>query len=262
MPVLRRRETLSAQLAASLTDSIRRGELPPGQRLPSETEMIGQYGVSRTVVREAIASLRASGLVETRQGVGAFVLEPVTPDPYRIDERGLDVAQDAIDMLELRIGLETEAASLAALRRKPHHLAVMNEATQRMQAAIEQGEDAVPADLDFHLAVAEASGNRHFPALFGQLGARMIPRSRLAAYADEPEQRILYLRRANREHRDVLRAIEWSDPEAARSAMRLHLSGSRERLRAAMAASNPPSPSALRSTDDTDAARPLEENPP
>jgi DNA-binding transcriptional regulator YhcF (GntR family) len=111
---LRRRETLTSQLTKTLTERIAKGALKPGDKLPSEQELIEQFGVSRTVVREAISSLRAAGLVATQQGVGAFVQAAAASQPFRIDENSLDLIKEVINVVELRIGLEAEAAALAA----------------------------------------------------------------------------------------------------------------------------------------------------
>ena len=119
MTALRRRETLTSQLVKSLTERVTRGELRPGDKLPSEQELIEAFGVSRTVVREAISSLRAAGLVATQQGVGAFVQQAALTQPFRIDETALNLLKEVINVLELRIGLEAEAAALAAQRRQP-----------------------------------------------------------------------------------------------------------------------------------------------
>ncbi|MFN4278263.1 MAG: FadR/GntR family transcriptional regulator [Ferrovibrio sp.] len=239
MTALRRRETLTSQLVRTLTERIAKGALKPGDKLPSEQELIEEFGVSRTVVREAISSLRAAGLVATQQGVGAFVLQAASSQPFRIDETSLDLIKEVINVLELRIGLEAEAAALAAQRRKPEHVAAMRKALDQMEAAIEAAEDAVAPDLDFHQTIAEATGNSHFTHLFSYLGALMIPRARVQTFRLFADDRGEYLRRVNREHEDIYQAILRQDSDSARSAMRLHLSNSRERLRKAMAQSGP-----------------------
>lgn len=236
MAARRRRETLTAQLTRRLSSRIGGGNLRPGDKLPSEQALIEEYGVSRTVVREAISSLRAAGLVTTQQGVGAFVRDGALAQPFRIDEAGLDLLKEVIRVLELRIALEAEACALAAQRRQDSHLAAMHTALTAMEAAIDAEEDAVAADLDFHRAIAEATGNRHFTHLFGYLGTLMIPRTRLQTFRFFADDRQDYLRRVNREHEDIYQAILRQDSDAARSAMRLHLSNSRERVRRAMEA--------------------------
>jgi DNA-binding FadR family transcriptional regulator len=110
----------------------------------------------------------------------------------------------------------------------------MRDALDRMSAAIDASEDAVAPDFDFHRTIAEATGNRHFTHLFSYLGALLIPRARLQTFRYFAADRTEYLRRVNREHEDIYQAIKRQDVEAARSAMRLHLSNSRERLRLAM----------------------------
>src|SRR5262249_54853822 len=100
--------SLSGELVARLTDDITSGKIPPGSRLPTEQELIAATGVSRTVVREAVAALRAEGLVVTRQGVGAFVPENARR-PLRIEFDQLSPLRTVLDVMELRTGIEIEA---------------------------------------------------------------------------------------------------------------------------------------------------------
>ena len=109
---------LTAELVARLTADIVSGKLPPGSQLPTEQEMIAATGVSRTVVREAVAALKADRLVLTRQGVGAFVAEQVRR-PFRVDFDERSTLQEVLNVMELRTGVEIEAASLAAERASP-----------------------------------------------------------------------------------------------------------------------------------------------
>lgn len=231
---MRQRETLTSQLVKVLTQRIHEGALKPGDRLPTEQDMIEEFSVSRTVVREAITSLKAAGLVASQQGVGAFVLKGDSTPSFRIDGTSLNLIKDVIAVLELRMGIESDAAALAAQRRLPEHLDAMRDALDRMAAAIDASDDAVAPDLDFHRTIAEATGNRHFTHLFTYLGSLMIPRARIQTFKYFAADRTEYLRRVNREHEDIYEAIKRQDVETARSAMRLHLSNSRERLRLAM----------------------------
>src|SRR6266567_3625693 len=109
--------SLTGELVARLTDDITSGKIPPGSRLPTEQELSAATGVSRTVVREAVAALRADGLVITRQGLGAFVASDVQRRPFRIDPSELKSRTDVLQILELRMSLEIEASGLAAERR-------------------------------------------------------------------------------------------------------------------------------------------------
>lgn len=225
---------LTDRVKLDLLHLIEAERLQPGDKLPPSDELCRQFDVSRTVVREAISSLRAAGLVATQQGVGAFVQAAAAAQPFRIDENSLDLIKEVINVLELRIGLEAEAAALAAQRRKPEHLEAMRKALDRMAQAIEASEDAIAPDLDFHQTIAEATGNTHFTHLFSYLGALMIPRARVQTFRFFADDRTAYLNRVNGEHEDIYQAISRQDTDAARSAMRLHLSNSRERLRKAM----------------------------
>ncbi len=227
----RRPRTLALGLVEALGERIRDGRLAPGDKLPTEAAVMAEFGVSRTVVREAISKLQAAGLVQTRHGVGTFVLASdgtafrIAPDQYA-------TLRDVIAVLELRIGVESEAAALAAQRRTEDNLERLRAALAAFGAAVEAGDDAVDADFQFHLEIARATQNTHFSELLASLGTMIIPRARLDRANAEP-QRAAYLRRVNAEHEGILDAIAAGDIEAARAAMRTHLANSRERRRRA-----------------------------
>lgn len=235
-PLARRRpRTLALELVESLGDRIRGGQLQAGDKLPTEAAIMGEFEVSRTVVREAISKLQAAGLVETRHGIGTFVLGPGDGPSFKITPEQFSTLQDVIAVLELRIGLETEAAGLAAQRRTAENLAALRKALDAVIAAVEAGQDSVAADFQFHLEIARATQNSHFADLMATLGAQIIPRARLESPVDMNAERLAYMRRVNTEHENILDAIASQDAEAARAAMRTHLSNSRERRRRAQA---------------------------
>lgn len=224
-----RRRSLAETLVDDLTGSIRSGELAAGARLPTEPEKTARYGVSRTVVREAISRLAAAGLVETRHGIGTFVLEPM---PARSLDIGTVVTiRDVLAMLELRISLETEAAALAAQRRESTDLAEMRAALGDFEAEVSAGRNGAEADFRFHMRIARATRNRYFESVFHDLGTSTLPRTRLDLARLTPDYGPDYLQRTNREHEAIFEAIERRDADAARAAMRMHLTNSRERLR-------------------------------
>ena len=249
LPVQRRRpRTLALGLVDSLGERIRDGRLPAGAKLPTEAAIMAEFGVSRTVVREAISKLQAAGLVDTRHGVGSFVQALVAPgaegQAFRIAPAQHATLRDVVAVLELRIGIETEAACLAAQRRSSADLAAMRSALDAMAQAVEAGGSAVAADFQFHLAVTQATQNHHFAQLMAALGESVIPRARLdgaaavaGLAADQPQpldaQRQTYLRRVQVEHESIFDAIAAQDADAARAAMRTHLANSRERRRRA-----------------------------
>jgi GntR family transcriptional regulator, transcriptional repressor for pyruvate dehydrogenase complex len=231
----RRPRTLALELVDSLGDRIRAGQLNAGDKLPTEAAIMEEFDVSRTVVREAISKLQAAGLVETRHGIGTFVLGPGDGPSFKITPEQFNTLQDVIAVLELRIGLETEAAGLAAQRRSEANLLQMRKALDAVIAAVEAGQDSVAADFQFHLEIARATQNSHFTDLMATLGSQIIPRARLEPTAAMNAERLAYMRRVNAEHESILDAIASQDAESARAAMRTHLSNSRERRRRAQA---------------------------
>ena len=212
---------------------IREGRLAPGDKLPTEGQVMDEFGVSRTVVREALSKLQASGMVATRHGVGTFVVGSGDETTFRIDPQQMETLRDVIAVLELRMGVETEAAGLAAQRRDAGNLAVMRAALDEFAQSVEAGRDAIAADVRFHGEIARATQNTHYANLLGSLGARIIPRARLDPAGTFDDERRDYLRRVNAEHESIYDAISNADADSARAAMRTHLSNSRERRRRA-----------------------------
>ena len=228
-----RRPSLAQALAQSLSQRIEKQEWRAGTKLPTEGQLMAEFGVSRTVVREALSHLQAAGLAHTRHGIGSFVAEPTARAAFRIPSKRLETLRDVVAVLELRIGLETEAAGLAAQRRSADNPARMRQALADFSAAVEAGRDAVKPDFAFHSEVARATHNAHFERLLATLGPSIIPRSRLEP-ANAPDGATLaYLRRVHTEHESICDAIAAQDADAARAAMRTHLTNSRERRRRA-----------------------------
>jgi len=223
--------SLTGALAERLAGQIRSGQLHPGQRLPTEQEMTAAMGVSRTVVREAVAALRAEGLVTTRQGVGAFVASEILPRPFRIDPQQLKTIREAIDVMELRTGVEIEAAGLAAERGSDRQLERIGKAMTAFERAVERAESAVEEDFALHRAIAEATGNPQFHRFLDYLGRIIIPRQSVRYGVEKNEERQAYLARLVREHRTIAEAVVARQVNEARAAMRRHLMNSRERYR-------------------------------
>jgi GntR family transcriptional repressor for pyruvate dehydrogenase complex len=229
----RKPRNLAQGVVAYIADGIRNGTVKPGDKLPTESEIMRLMGVSRTVVREAISHMQAAGMVETRHGIGTFVLQPAPAQTLGIDPSTVVTMRDVLAILELRISLETDAAGLAANRRTAEQLQALRDALDRFQQQVRNGGDTVAADMEFHLAIAQSSDNRYFHDILGQLGTNIIPRSRLNSAKLAQDDPVAYMERVIREHEDIFNAIARQDPESARAAMRTHLSNSRERLRQA-----------------------------
>jgi DNA-binding FadR family transcriptional regulator len=227
---LRPQRHLARELIERLTDEITSGRLTPNARLPTEQEMIAAFGVSRTVVREALAVLRAEGLIEIRQGSGIYVARDLSNRPFRIDPEGLHSIAEVVHVLELRIAVETESAGLAALRRKKPDLDRIAAARQAFEAAFAKGESAIDEDYDFHSAIGTATGNPYFSSFLGFIGRLIIPRQTVHLEGD-PDRRRSYLARIMAEHDAIQGAIESGDVGGAQRAMRAHLERSLARYR-------------------------------
>lgn len=207
------------------------GTLSPGVRLPTEQEMSSAIGVSRTVVREAVAALRAEGLVVTRQGAGTFVATDVAKRPFRIAVEGLTSVEEVLNVMELRASVEAEAAGLAAIRASIAARRRIRKALGEIDRAIARGESAIPEDFSFHRSIAEASGNPQFSHFLEYLGRFIIPRQSIRVAAHRAEGRHTYLEMIQDEHRSIFAAIEAGDAATAREAMRRHLTKSQARYR-------------------------------
>lgn len=226
-----RRETLTRRVGEALRARILDGRLRPGARLPTEQALIDAYGVSRTVIREAVAGLRADGLVEARHGVGVFVREPAAPrsPPLATAQRFSSI----IEMLELRAAIEIEAAGIAAERGSPAQKARVREAFDAFSGAIATGAGAEDADFGFHLRIMEATNNPLFAEFIGSLGRSTIPRAQLPGFSGFPAG---YPDRLRAEHRRIMVAVAGGDAGEARAAMRAHLEGAVARYRSLMEA--------------------------
>ncbi|WP_226945957.1 FadR/GntR family transcriptional regulator [Roseomonas sp. FDAARGOS_362] len=230
-----RRASLAVQVCDDLSARIEAGELRPGDKLPTEKELITRYGVSRTVVREAISSLRAAGRLSVEQGRGMFMLAPPQAPHYRLEASQIDTAEEMLRLIEVRVALESEAAWLAAQRRGEAQAAALLQAAERFGTDPADADGSVAMDRTFHLQIAGCCGNAYFEALLAGLPAQLVPRSRLELFRDA-EARAAYLRILRIEHVQIATAILHGDAEGARAAMRLHLLNSRERLREAVSA--------------------------
>ena len=220
--------SLAQRVVAGLKDKIFAGDLPPGHKLPSESELIDEFGVSRTVVREAVTRLRAEGFIETFQGRGSFVLAVPEPSSFTVESAALRTQRDVLDMIDFRLGIETEAAALAAARLDAAGRTAIQAAMNAFVAAAP--EDAVEADFRFHRAIAAAAGNRFYVELLDSLGPMMImlPRMRLGDSYSLTDAG--HVDRVRSEHANIVAAVLARDPDAARAAMRVHLANSRRRL--------------------------------
>jgi GntR family transcriptional repressor for pyruvate dehydrogenase complex len=219
----------TAQVAAWFAREIRGGNLKPGEKLPTEQELIARFDVSRTVIREAMASLRSEGLVNSRQGSGVFVTDPQGSPTFRIVSNEVRTLAEVQNVLHLRLAVEVEAAGMAAEHRTEADLAAMSRHLDALDASIAAGGNAVESDFAFHLAISTATGNPYFERFLHFLGPVIIPRQSIRPVSETPEQRRHYLEQVQTEHHRIVRAIERRNAEAARFTLREHLEAGRER---------------------------------
>ncbi|MCG6903286.1 MAG: FadR family transcriptional regulator [Rhodobacter sp.] len=226
-----RRGHMVTDLADKLRRQISGGEYVPGDRLPSEAELCKTHGVSRTVVREAIASLRADDLVEPRQGSGVYVLQPKPVVTAPFSDVDYDRISSVVELLELRMAVEAEAAALAAARRSP---AQEEQIVHALRAFVLQVREHLPtseADFALHLAIAEASNNSRIVEFLRLLGVNSIPRQALRPSGTGQKVDDAYLTLIIGEHEKIVDAILDGSPGEARQKMRTHLEGSLSRYR-------------------------------
>jgi GntR family transcriptional repressor for pyruvate dehydrogenase complex len=226
----RRRKSLAAQVTQGLRQKISAGEYSPGGRIPPEYELCAIFGVSRTVVREAVAALRADGLLASRQGSGVFVTELSADRPFQLDLAFAGTVREIINILALRTSVEVEAAGLAAHHRTRAQLDEIAHHLAEMQRLADSPDERGLADFRFHVAIAKATENPYFVRFLGFLGPYILPLfSRVSTGTAEvtPE----YLRKLARQHNCIMMEITRRNEGRARAAMRRHLVQSISRYR-------------------------------
>ncbi|TIS53378.1 FadR/GntR family transcriptional regulator [Mesorhizobium sp.] len=220
-------EALPHRIATFLSREIESGELNPGTRLPTEQQLSEKFGVSRNVVREAIAQLRADGMIEARQGIGAFVLAPEQRASIRIDGEALKEMQNMERLFELRCILEAESAALAAERRNQEHLDAIKAALDRMSGEERWEEGSIDADLLFHREIARATGNNYIHT-FISFVCEQIRRSIHYARLTNPLHDLVEINVG--EHVRIYEALVAGNPKTAEAAMRAHIIGAADRV--------------------------------
>jgi GntR family transcriptional repressor for pyruvate dehydrogenase complex len=224
------RQSLVGSVVEQLAGQIESGAAAQGSRLPAENELCRQFGVSRTVVREAIARLKADQLVETQPGLGLFVTrrEPGQGVLRLRASAGSSEAERAREMLEFRAGLETEAARLAAMRRSDADIAAIRAALARIEDAEREGGNGGTEDLALHMAIAHASGNGYIVQVLQFLAVSL--RDAISHSRTLTARRAEHLAQARQEHARVVDAIVAGDPDIATLQMRRHLANGEQRL--------------------------------
>ena len=211
---------LSERVIARISDAIVSGELTPGDRLPPERELAGQFGVSRTVVRDAIKTLSGRGILRVKRGAGNFVADPQEGAPAGPGAfaEGLSLGGEGFgDLFEVRKVLEAQAAQWAARRRSDHHVGRLRGIVEEAYGHADDPDVLNETDARFHVAVAEASQNLVLVRVMFTL------LDLLATIRRETLDIAGRARLSLDEHERIIEEIEARDPEAAREAMLAHL---------------------------------------
>lgn len=220
-----KQQRLYEQVVDQVLDLVTGGELSTGDQLPNERALAEKFGVSRTVIREALRALVARGIIEVRPGQGTFVVDATRDTLARSIQMmlHLDPAEDAYaSLVEVREILEPEIAYRAALRARPENVTALRDAVLTMDRNMDDMERFIRADDAFHLALAVATQNAFVPRLLSSVvDVLHDQRGRIFRVVGGP-------RRGQEHHKRILRAIEDGAPEAAREAMRGHLAQVRE----------------------------------
>lgn len=220
-------------LSSAIVDWFRQelavGHLGPGSRLPSERLIGEQFGVSRSVVREAMSELKSEGLVMSRQGKGVFVTERGSRRSFQLAPHTLEDTASLNHVIELIATIESSAARLAALRRDDDDLKAMRRALVGMEYAIVHDLPGDEEDYAFHQAVVDATHNPQFVSLneyLEQHARRLIRRARHNTLTRHQS----LVAQVQREHQDIFQAIEAGNPDAAAEAAENHLRNAARRL--------------------------------
>lgn len=217
------RMTVSEEIIKKLIDLINSGVLGPGDKLPSERELMEQLKVSRASIREALRSLGLAGLLETRPGNGTYVSECFSSSiADQVEWSALLGEQDILELMEVREPLEIQAAGLAAQRATVTQLEGLRQAIERLRSNPGDVEQEVAADLVFHTIIAEMAQNRVLYRL--TLGLRNLLREYIKRTTSATETKMSTVE----EHQAIFEAIEERDEARARQAMVRHLQISKQ----------------------------------
>ena len=214
---------ISEEIVEQIKQLITSGDLKPGERIPSERELATMLGVSRPSVREAIMVLEAMGFLESRQGGGTYVrslTEVTIADPLS-NIVGSKEPKVLYALTEVRMGLETWSAYLAAKRATDTQIARMRELYDIMEKQAAQGGWDAEVDARFHYTITEATQNTIQIHVLDSIHS--LFQTNIMVALTEFYQREGYLERLLSQHRDILEAIEARNPEQAQQAMRVHL---------------------------------------
>ncbi|MBW1699650.1 MAG: FadR family transcriptional regulator [Deltaproteobacteria bacterium] len=218
---------LPQQVAEHLSGEIHDGVLKTGQKLPPEAELCKKYGVSRTVIREAVARLKHDGLLESRQGSGVTVASWENRRAFRLDGINMKDPFNINFIYEMRVLIGVEAVALAAIRHKEEDLERLNHLMGEMAEAIRKGEDGAVSHRAFHKSLAEASYNPYLIDFESFLQERLWEILKQARKRTQTTPGLA--QKVHKEHQLIIDGIASRVPSLAREAARHHLHNAAKR---------------------------------
>lgn len=224
--VLEPSPSLASVLSRKLRQEIESRRLRVGERFPTDAEIATAFGVSRTVVREAVSSLREIGLISTQRGRGSVVIANSPSPSFAVSGVDLESPDHILQLYEFRLMVELEAVALAASRRTLENLEEMELVLKRGTSA-ERLEDAIEADIAFHLAIARATQNGYFPRILATIRTATIARALMREDLDDAARIELYRGTIQEEHRAIYAAIAQNNASSGKKIIKAHLGGQR-----------------------------------
>lgn len=215
-----RRRTLPQHVIMQISELVDKNELQPGDQLPSETQLMEHFGVSRNVIREAVASLKSAGVLEIRRGLGTFVNKKSIYRGFKVQPHDLLDMENLKHIYDLRVEIESGAAAIAANARTKEQVERLEQALMRVNQGARNWQQGAQSAIDFHLTIADATNNPHFKQLMTYLHEVIHKGIRTLRYKADGSERALQI---EHEHREIFIAIKSKKPSDARNAMRKHL---------------------------------------
>jgi GntR family transcriptional regulator, transcriptional repressor for pyruvate dehydrogenase complex len=229
---LERSPSLPEEIVASLTGALHAGELRPGDRLPSETALANEFGVARTVVREAISQLKYDGVVQSRVGVGAFIAQPQERTAFRISPECFQKRKELLKLLRLRNGVVIEVAADAAVARSNRDIVRMEAILKQMREAISDRERGAErhfeAERQLIHTIAKVADNEHALNFIMMIDGQIAEKLRSVAVKNTKATELATV--AIEEQARLVEAIKRGDPAAARDKARKHYDNAAQRL--------------------------------
>ncbi|MCL4440752.1 MAG: FadR family transcriptional regulator [Firmicutes bacterium] len=228
-----KRTKLYEEVMDRILEMIKSNQMKEGDKLQSEKELASNFGVSRMAIREALSALQSIGLIEVKHGSGIYLRDVNEQLTNPISIKLLAGKDNLLNILELRKGLETEAAALTATRANTGDIKKLEEILQQMSHDINMGGTAADEDFNFHRALVRATGNPVYAKVFDTIANVFYEglKSSHTIFKANLGPRLVVLE----EHNLILDCIQRGKPEAAREAMRVHLENVESKLRGLLA---------------------------